>query len=203
MGSLGLLDLTFGRLLGGETLPFADKFTLPLQGGVVNRANPFLFERPKGVFHTGIDLNLPGERTSDLGTSIISPANGTCVFAGMAGEFGLGNVVILKHRIRIKTLVGETNVYSLMAHLDKVYAGRGWYYKVGEQIGTLGMSGGQESPHLHFEIMTEDHLQEYVQRLGVNYPFGKMGRDYLVKAYYDPESFISFRNRNPEGGVVG
>lgn len=87
------------------------------------------------LLHTGIDIS--GKR----GDKIIASANGTVVFCGRRGSYGLtidldiGNGVILRY-----------------AHLDRLHVKKGVAVCQGQCIGKLGRTGRATAPHLHFEV---------------------------------------------------
>lgn len=101
-------------------------------------------------------------------------------------------MVIVEHTIM--EMGEEKKVYSLLAHLDQIYAQTGSYYQIGEVLGTLGNSGWADYPHLHFELFNQSHWENYILRHGLAYPFGEMSEEYLKNAYRDPTGFINLRN---------
>jgi murein DD-endopeptidase MepM/ murein hydrolase activator NlpD len=96
------------------------------------RRNPFT-NAPD--FHEGIDI------TNEVGTPIVSPADGKVVFIGQKGSYG--NVVEILHRGEIKTLFG---------HMDQVRVKVGQEVKRWDVIGTVGNTGKSTGPHLHYEV---------------------------------------------------
>lgn len=87
------------------------------------------------LLHTGVDIS--GKR----GDKIIAAANGTIIFCGRRGSYGLtidldiGNGVILRY-----------------AHLDRLNVKKGIKVCQGQCIGKLGRTGRATAPHLHFEV---------------------------------------------------
>ncbi|APR65827.1 peptidase M23 [Thalassolituus oleivorans] len=90
--------------------------------------------------HKGTDYAAP------TGTPIKAAGDGKVIHAGRKG--GYGNVVIIQHGQRYKTIY---------AHLSKfgrnVRVGR--YVKQGQIIGYVGMTGLATGPHLHYEFLVD------------------------------------------------
>ncbi len=85
--------------------------------------------------HTGIDI------TGNRGDKVVAAANGTVIFSGRRGSYGLmvdldiGDGIVLRY-----------------AHLDKLQVKKGTYVVQGQCIGKLGRTGRTTAPHLHFEV---------------------------------------------------
>lgn len=108
----------------------------PARGWVTSdfgqRVDPYTAER---VMHAGLDIAGPhGER-------IISPSDGTVVFAGMEG--GYGNVIVIDHGFGVKTRYG---------HLSRILVKAGQKVTRGAEIGAIGNTGRSTGPHLHYEV---------------------------------------------------
>ncbi|MEM9542976.1 MAG: peptidoglycan DD-metalloendopeptidase family protein [Cyanobacteria bacterium P01_E01_bin.42] len=86
-------------------------------------------------FHQGIDL------AASLGTPIRAVADGKIVYSGW-DEWGLGNVVKIRHRDR-----GET-VY---AHNRRLFVKAGDRVSRGQIVAEMGSTGNSTGSHLHFE----------------------------------------------------
>jgi murein DD-endopeptidase MepM/ murein hydrolase activator NlpD len=108
----------------------------PVNGWVTSdfgsRLDPYTSER---VMHAGIDIAGPH------GKEIISPSEGTVVFAGLEG--GYGNVLVIDHGYGVKTRYG---------HLASMVVKPGDRVKRGQPVGTLGNTGRSTGPHLHYEV---------------------------------------------------
>lgn len=108
----------------------------PVRGWVTSdfmtRADPFTAEK---VMHAGLDIAGPH------GKEIISPSDGTVVFAGLEG--GYGNVLVIDHGYAVKTRYG---------HLASIKVKAGEHVKRGQLIATLGNTGRSTGPHLHYEV---------------------------------------------------
>lgn len=107
------------------------------------------FEWPvkNGVMFQEFDLNLanPSEGIS-LGapakTPVKAAAKGTVMYAG-DNQTRFGNMVIIRH---------DDPFVTIYAHLDDVKVKKGQAIKQGEIIGTVGTSGGVESPRVQFQV---------------------------------------------------
>jgi len=108
----------------------------PVRGWVTSdfgtRLDPYTSER---VMHAGLDIAGPH------GKEVISPSDGTVVFAGLEG--GYGNVLVIDHGYGIKTRYG---------HLAALRVKAGQKVKRGETIAALGNTGRSTGPHLHYEV---------------------------------------------------
>ncbi len=108
----------------------------PVRGWVTSdfgtRLDPYTSER---VMHAGLDIAGP------FGKEVISPSDGTVVFAGLEG--GYGNVLVIDHGYGIKTRYG---------HLAELRVKAGEKVKRGEVIAALGNTGRSTGPHLHYEV---------------------------------------------------
>jgi murein DD-endopeptidase MepM/ murein hydrolase activator NlpD len=108
----------------------------PTRGWVTSdfgsRLDPYTSER---VMHAGLDIAGPH------GKEIVSPADGTVVFAGLEG--GYGNVLVIDHGYGIKTRYG---------HLASIRAKAGEKLKRGDTIAAMGNTGRSTGPHLHYEV---------------------------------------------------
>jgi len=108
----------------------------PTRGWVTSdfgsRVDPYTSER---VMHAGIDIAGPH------GKEIISPSDGTVVFAGLEG--GYGNVVVIDHGYGIKSRFG---------HLASIKVKPGERVRRGDLIAAMGNTGRSTGPHLHYEV---------------------------------------------------
>ena len=180
-----------------EVAEVADRFILPVEGEIYY-GYQYLQEAPTlfgGTYaHAGVDLNLRGEGEGlngweDLGAPVFNTANGVCVYA-RDSESEFGNVVIMEHRILLEN-GRETRVYSQYAHLGQILIEEGEVYGIGETVGTVGTSGGDYIPHLHWEIFGRAHYY-YLQEWG----FARTAFDegYVEATHYNPIDFMNFRN---------
>jgi murein DD-endopeptidase MepM/ murein hydrolase activator NlpD len=108
----------------------------PVRGWVTSdfghRLDPFTAER---IMHKGLDI------ATAHGTAVMSPSEGTVIFAGMEG--GYGKVLVLDHGYGVKTR---------FAHLSAVDVKVGDHVKRGDRIGAVGNTGRSTGPHLHYEV---------------------------------------------------
>ncbi len=87
--------------------------------------------------HKGIDIGAP------MGSSIVSAADGTVIYAGYRGSYG--NTLMVDH---------GNGVVTLYAHQASggFKVGNGDKVSKGQRIGTVGSTGSSTGPHLHFEV---------------------------------------------------
>jgi murein DD-endopeptidase MepM/ murein hydrolase activator NlpD len=97
-----------------------------------HRLDPFTAER---IMHKGLDI------ATQHGALVISPSDGTVIFAGM--ESGYGKVLVLDHGYGVKTR---------FAHLSAIDVKVGDRVKRGEKIAAVGNTGRSTGPHLHYEV---------------------------------------------------
>lgn len=113
----------------------------PVAGTTVVTSRPaYARKHPtKGVIrrHAGIDFGVRPRGAKYAARAVI---NGKVVFSGVKG--GYGNVVVIED---------DTWCY-LYGHLESRAVSTGQYVKVGQTLGTVGMSGVATGVHLHFEI---------------------------------------------------
>ena len=181
----------FFNLDGKERL-IADTFIMPLEGGVA-RGWEFLedvsSEGEEKRFHAGIDINWPGRihdlttftGNEDFGMPALSISDGLCVYAkDSEGEYG--NVVIMEYLL-VNERGEEEKIYSLYAHLNEIMAEEGEVYRLGEEIGTVGRSGGVEFSHLHWEIFNEQHFNFIL--------------DNGIRGFWYDKGYIESNHQNP------
>ncbi|NKW59690.1 peptidoglycan DD-metalloendopeptidase family protein [Rhodococcus hoagii] len=88
-----------------------------------------------GTHHNGIDIG------ANLGTPILSAADGVIIDAGPASGFGLW--------VRVQHTDGTITVYG---HVDTFVVNVGQPVLAGELIATVGNRGQSTGPHLHLEV---------------------------------------------------
>jgi TP901 family phage tail tape measure protein len=128
---------SFDKLNSGEPVEFyADGgFVMPTRSGR-NKGN----YGAKGPlwslgYHTGLDFS------GDVGTDILSVANGTVSSTGTSGPYG--NHIVIRH---------TKDLISMYAHLSKMLVGIGDKVSKGQHIGEMGATGNVTGPHLHLEM---------------------------------------------------
>jgi len=108
----------------------------PVRGFVTSdfgqRLDPYTADR---VMHAGLDI------ANDFGKEVVSPADGTVVFAGLEG--GYGNVLVIDHGYGVKTRYG---------HLSKISVKPGEHIRRGQSVAAIGNTGRSTGPHLHYEV---------------------------------------------------
>ena len=107
--------------------------------------------------HDGADLGCA------MGTDIIASAAGEViqVSKNYSATIGYGAYVLIQHDGEYK---------SKYAHMSKVVVEEGDHVEQGQKIGEVGSSGGSTGPHIHFEILknnTVDDPAKYVDFKGV------------------------------------
>ncbi len=85
-----------------------------------------------------------GVGAADLGKTVYAVGPGTVLFAGNNGS-GWGNQVIVE-------FADNTSMAVRFAHLATVAVSDGDYVHFGSEVGTVGDSGGDWSPHLHLSV---------------------------------------------------
>ena len=93
--------------------------------------------------HGGVDIAAP------MGTPILSPADGIVRFAGWGQEYG--RLVCLDHGNGFSTAYG---------HLRDFFVKAGTRVKKGDPIGTVGVSGNTNGPHLHYEVCVKGNRMD-------------------------------------------
>lgn len=122
----------------------------PVSGGWIssyygNRYHPIL-----GYYrwHSGIDYAV------DSGTPIKAAEDGTVIFAGDNGGYGL--TVILDH---------GGGVSTLYAHCSKLLVRVGQNVEKGQTIALVGSTGLSTGPHLHFEVRVNGSTRDPLEWL--------------------------------------
>ena len=130
------------------------------------RIDPFTQRKAR---HFGLDL------AGRKGTKVVATADGEVIHSYYDNR--LGNVIVLKHDLRMRTNSGE--VYTLpgtfrteYGHLDRKLVEKGDWVTRGQAIGTMGSTGRSTGPHLHY---------------AVRYQNSKSGG---WNGYLDPEDFL-------------
>jgi murein DD-endopeptidase MepM/ murein hydrolase activator NlpD len=87
-------------------------------------------------YHKGIDI------ANNTGTPIYSPADGTVIFCGWTGGWGLN--VVVRHTEELSTRY---------AHCSAVEVAVGQKVQRGDMIARVGSTGRSVGPHLHYEVL--------------------------------------------------
>lgn len=114
---------------GTWTRPAAGRFSSSFGGRNIGSGNEF---------HYGSDI------ANDIGTPIVSAADGIVSYAAPMGTYG--NVIMVTHSINGQIF---TTVY---AHLSGINVGSGQSVEKGQLIGRMGSTGRSTGSHLHFEV---------------------------------------------------
>lgn len=101
--------------------------------------------------HAAIDIKIP------TGTPIFAIANGTVIKASNQSS-GFGHHIVVRHN-NVPSANDPNNLvvlYSSYSHLSDVLVSPGQIVTKGEQIALSGSTGTATTPHLHFQIDTDD-----------------------------------------------
>ena len=93
--------------------------------------------------HTGVDFAAP------IGTPIFAAGNGTVLTAGWHSGYG--------RRVEIQHANGYVTAYNHMSGFARGVT-EGVRVRQGQTIGYLGSSGLSTGPHLHYEVMVNNHF---------------------------------------------
>nr|7QRL_C Chain C, DipM [Caulobacter vibrioides]7QRL_D Chain D, DipM [Caulobacter vibrioides] len=108
------------------------KFAWPLRGDIISSFGV----KGTGQRNDGLNIRAP------QGTPVLSSADGEIAYAGNQVPT-FGNLVLVKHAD------GWVTAY---AHLSSTNVKMRQQVKQGEQLGTVGATGGVNEPQLHFEM---------------------------------------------------
>ena len=143
MSGAATIGISMAGVSGRRSLTTADWLRLsqapnvwPVEGRITGsfgeRIDPFNGE---GAFHRGVDIS------TDYGTPIIAPADGTVVFAGPYS--GYGRLIEIDHGHGYITRFG---------HISGFAVANGQAVHRGDVIGYVGLSGRSTGPHVHYEV---------------------------------------------------
>jgi murein DD-endopeptidase MepM/ murein hydrolase activator NlpD len=90
--------------------------------------------------HRGLDIAAP------VGTAILVPSDGVVSFAGWEASYG--RLICIDHGHGFSTLYG---------HLQGTFVKTGEKVRKGQTIGTIGLSGNTNGPHLHYGVCVHGH----------------------------------------------
>ena len=104
----------------------------PVQGTVISTYGP----KSNGLKNDGVNIAVP------RGTPVLAADGGTVAYAG-SDIPGYGNVVLVRH---------PNGLMTTYAHLERTFVQENIVVAKGDLLGTVGTSGGVDTPQLHFEI---------------------------------------------------
>jgi murein DD-endopeptidase MepM/ murein hydrolase activator NlpD len=104
----------------------------PVDKGVVFRT----FDQTPSRLHEGLSIGAP------VSTPVRAAQSGEVLYAAQASNH-LGRMILIKHKDPFVSIYG---------HLDTMKVKVGQMVLQGEVIGTMGTSGGVESPRVYFEL---------------------------------------------------
>ena len=156
MRMAGNVEDSFGEIFRAlaarkDTVP---PLALPLKGMSYVQTGASVGQRHNPLYkvdmnHGGIDLVAP------QGSPVFASADGA-VRSVTRSNKGLGNVVEVDHRNGYRTR------YAL---LGEISVSQGRSVKRGQKIGTVGISSTTFAPHLHYEVLRGDEVQDPVHYL--------------------------------------
>ena len=156
MRMAGNVEDNFGEIFRAlaarkDTVP---PLALPLKGMSYVQTGASVGQRHNPLYkvdmnHGGIDLVAP------QGSPVFASADGV-VRSVTRSNKGLGNVVEVDHRNGYRTR------YAL---LGEISVSQGRSVKRGQKIGTVGISSTTFAPHLHYEVLRGDEVQDPVHYL--------------------------------------
>jgi lipoprotein NlpD len=113
----------------------APQFAWPVSGEIMSH-----FGMRHGEHHEGIDIR------AAKGTPVRAAEAGRVIHAD-ATLAGYGKMIVIKHAGRL---------YTVYAHNSKLLVEVGQFVEKGEEIALVGETGNATTPHLHFEIRTNN-----------------------------------------------
>ena len=132
----GGISVDLGKKIRWSHFEIRGQWQMPLKGWITSPFGKRKSQMGTGEeFHPGIDI------AQKVGTVVSAPSDGFVVQTGFASDYG--RYVMLFHGM------GLTSIY---AHLGKVDVREGEMVHRGNIIGTVGLSGMTNGPHLHFEL---------------------------------------------------
>jgi murein DD-endopeptidase MepM/ murein hydrolase activator NlpD len=123
-----------------------DGFIWPVQGKIISAFGT----KEQGHQNDGINISAP------RGTPVRATENGVVAYAGNELR-GFGNLVLIRHAD------GWITAY---AHNDKLLVRRGQIVHKGQDIATVGSSGGVGEPQLHFQMRQGKNAIDPTKQLG-------------------------------------
>ena len=132
--------ISLSKKIGEKKKLFDKKFILPVNGRLsgVFGSQRILNSKPRRP-HYGIDI------AQKKGTPVIAPSSGKVKLVDY-GMFFTGNTIVVDHGL---------GLMSIFAHLEDIFVEEGQKIKIGEKIGSVGMTGRATGPHLHWGIYLE------------------------------------------------
>ena len=146
---MGLVSIMFTSILAAQPMVVQLDDVKQQQGLVpvpnaritsdYDEINRFRGKKP----HKGIDF------AASTGTDIVASFSGVIKVADdVTLHRNYGNVILIEH---------QGSIQSLYAHLDTIHVKAGDVVTAGQKIGTVGTTGRVTGPHLHFEMLSQEH----------------------------------------------
>jgi len=99
-----------------------------------------------GFIHPGVDLNAGSSAHADLGMKFFPMADGIVEFSKDTGD-GWGNLIVVFHP--------DLENWTRYGHAHERLVQKGQEVSPDFAIGTVGATGGDWTPHLHFDVIKE------------------------------------------------
>jgi murein DD-endopeptidase MepM/ murein hydrolase activator NlpD len=129
------------------------------------------------AYHTGADLNLPGD--ADRDTPVYAPAPGVVTFSGRSSG-SWGQLVVIRH----DALPDGTVMWSRLAHVSSRIVKEGDRVDRGQQVANIGNADGQLAYHLHFDLAKTSILETSPGH------WPGLDLNVLMQNYVDPKAFV-------------
>ncbi|MDA8060462.1 MAG: M23 family metallopeptidase [Nitrospiraceae bacterium] len=129
-------SVSTGKKTSWSHLEIQEQWQMPLKGWVTSP-----FGSRKSLLGTGEEFHPGIDIAQKVGALVQAPSDAMVVQTGFASDYG--RFVMLFHG------QGLTSIY---AHLGKIDVHEGEMIRRGHIIGTVGLSGMTNGPHLHFEL---------------------------------------------------
>ena len=120
------------------------EFSWPVRGEIMSP-----FGNRHGEHHEGIDIR------AAKGTPVHAAEAGRVIHAD-ASLAGYGKMIVIKHAGRL---------YSVYAHNSKLLVEVGQFVERGQEIALVGATGNATTPHLHFEIRSNNTPEDPLEFL--------------------------------------
>ncbi len=129
-------SLSGGRKMDWSHFELPGQWQMPISGWITSP-----FGARKSLLGTGQEFHPGIDIAQEEGQPVLAPSDGLVLRTGFASDYG--RFVMLFHGL------GLTSLY---AHLGKIEVTSGEMVRRGTVLGTVGLSGMTNGPHLHFEL---------------------------------------------------
>ncbi|MBC7810466.1 MAG: peptidoglycan DD-metalloendopeptidase family protein [Burkholderiales bacterium] len=133
---------------------------------------------PNAAYHTGADLNLPGN--ADRDSTVYSIASGVVVFASYSTR-SWGDLVVVRHD---PLYTNQMVTYARYAHVADIKVKVGDRVKRGDALCKVGNARGLWAYHLHFDLSPTTMLETDPGH------WPGTDEDTVLRHYIDPREFV-------------